>query len=701
MQTMQDRSGRRNMGSATSASGALASAVIYAFDNFQLNSGHRRLTAGGVEIDLPRRVFHLLYLLVQRPGELLTKEELLGAIWADAFVEEANLNVAISMLRRTLNDDPHNRRYIQTVPGRGYRFIADVRKWQEQPAATAIASAPQDYPEPEVQTPSTQPPMDPSIAGQTNLSYSRSLSDHTSAPQASMSEIHPAHRPRGAVRGWSFTLIAAGLVAAVSLGGWRLFGAGEPIRTLAVLPLTVDNASGNKWRGGSPDEFLLLGITDALISRLSGELVVRPTSSVLKYSQAGMVNPVSAGRDQEADAVLTGVLDGDPGRTNLKLRLIRVRDGVTLWQDTFHGASNDLFALQQSAGDVAARELTSLGATWKPSRGVARSGPSADSATLHVNESAYQLYLRGRYFWNWRTVEGLRKSADYFRKAIAADPNYAPAYAGLADSYALMASFSVEPGSAANADARSAAFSAIHLSPTLAEPHASLGMIYFYIDWNLTAAEREFEVSIRLNPNYAMAHHWYALDLAAMGRFPQALYEIRLAQKLDPLSLVIGTNLGWIEYLARDYSAAQRDLYRVLELDPDFMRARTRLGMVEIGTGDYRSAVANLTRALALSGDKDPRVEGLLGDAEALAGNSDAAQRTLADLHKRGKTQYVPPTSYALVLMAMGRKPEALAALAEAVDDRSTSMVYARVDPSFDPLRSDRRFQQLLSGIKP
>jgi tetratricopeptide (TPR) repeat protein len=318
-----------------------------------------------------------------------------------------------------------------------------------------------------------------------------------------------------------------------------------------------------------------------------------------------------------------------------------------------------------------------------------------------ANEPAYQLYLRGRYFWNRRTVEGLRKSTDYFRQSIAADPNYAPAYAGLADSYALLASFSVEPGSSSNADARSAALSAIQLDPTLAEPHASLGMIYFFTDWNLSAAQKEFERAIKLDPNYATAHHWYALDLAAMGLPAQALYEIHLAQKLDPLSLIIGTNVGWIEYLAHDYSAATRDLHRVLELDQNFVRARTRLGMVEMTTGDNAAAIADLTQALQLSGDEDPWVMGLLGDAQALSGNKSAAERTLAELKKRSASQYVPPISRGLVLLGLGRKAEALAALKQSEDDHSTAMVYARVDPLLDPLRGEPSFRALLSGIKP
>jgi len=439
-----------------------------------------------------------------------------------------------------------------------------------------------------------------------------------------------------------------------------------------------------------------LGMTDDMISLLNNEFIVRPTSSVLHYLDATTIDPVVAGHEQSVDAVITGMLDTSSSRIILKLRLIRVRDGATLWRSSFQSASNNLPQLEQDAGNAAVQELHSLGTVSTRSQTVAASNP----VLIRANNPAYQNYLIGRYFWNKRTVDGLHKSTDYFRQSINADPNYAPAYAGLADAYALLASFSVEPGRASNADARSAAFSAIHLDPTLAEPHASLGMIYFFTDWNLTAAQQEFEQAIRLNPNYATAHHWYALDLAAMGRPAQALYEIHQAQKLDPLSLIIGTNVGWIEYLAHDYPAAVRDLHRVLELDPNFVRARTRLGIVEMVTGDYVAAKADLTRALALSGDEDPWVEGLLGDAEALAGNHAAAEQVLAELQKRSASQYVPPISRALVLLGLGYKARAVVALQQAVDDHSTSMVYARVDPTLDTLRSDPSFQALLAHIK-
>jgi DNA-binding winged helix-turn-helix (wHTH) protein/Tfp pilus assembly protein PilF/TolB-like protein len=657
--------------------GSPRAAFIYEFEGFRLDPANRLLSCGDKEVPLPGRAFDVLLILVQQPGALLTKEVLLASVWAGAFVEEANLTVAISTLRRALNEDTRERRYIQTVARQGYRFIAEVRAVQDQPRAALVMPAANPAP-PEVLDDDGIGPL----------------------PQTEMAQPVANMRTRLArTHVWPVGVFAGIMLVALLVSSWLLLHQTERIQSLAVLPVSLDSA-GKRGADSQADEIVSLGITDGLISRLDSKLIVRPTSSVLRYSwspEAGghPINPVAAGREQRVDAVLAGSMKNTSGQLTLKLRLIRTRDGLTLWQDSFDGDSKALPELELRAGDAATEQLRHLHAVTKPDSGTSVSAPG------HGNDQAYQLYLRGRYFWNLRTVDGLHKSVDCFRQSIAADPNYALAYAGLADSYALLASFSVEPVSDANADARSAALSAIQLDPTLAAPHASLGMIYFYTDWNLEAAGREFERSIELNPNYATAHHWYGLDLAAMGRFPQALYEVHLAQKLDPLSLIIGTNVGWVEYLSRDYTGATRDLHRVLELDPNFARARARLGMVEMATGDNAGAIADLTKALELSGDDDPWVEGLLGDAEARAGNRAAAEHALVDLSNRATKHYVPPISRGLVLIGLGRKAEALTALSQAVTDHSTSMIYARVDPALDPVRDYPGFQELRDHIKP
>lgn len=653
--------------SAVVSEGPAAEPVIYTFESYQLDPVDRLLRCDDREIALPGRAFDVLLLLVRRAGALVGKEEIMATVWQGSFVEDSNLTVAISTLRRALKEDKRERRLIQTVARYGYRFAAEVREVPKAARPKGVIAS------------GLQP------ASEDTAEASDEATAYEEAPRV--------------VRSWGGIWglpAAAGATLLLLIGAWLMLHPRQPIRSLAVLPFTAAGTSPQATtKNTTTSDIVLIGMTDGLISALGKEFIVRPTSSILRYTSGGAVDPVVAGREQGVDAVLAGQFGNKHGTSTLHLELIRVRDGFTLWQDTFHAPANDLSRLEQEVDAGAIKAMQSFRYSDVP-RGISH----LTAAEAHTSDVAYQAYLLGRYFWNRRTADGLRKSADYFRQAINADPNYARAYAGLADCYALMASFSVEPGKSANADARSAALSAIHLDPTLADPHASLGMIYFFTDWNLSGAEREFEKAIQLNPNYATAHHWYALNLAAMNRPAEALYEIRLAHKLDPLSLIIGTNVGWVEYLTRDYPAAIQDLHHVLEMDPDFVRARTRLGMVEMATGDNAAAIADLKRALELSGDEDPWVEGLLGEALARSGDRAAAERKLAELNQRSITQYVPPISRALILLGLGRNAEALTALQQAVEDHSTSMVYARVDPAFDPIRTDPGFQSLLSRSK-
>jgi len=333
--------------------------------------------------------------------------------------------------------------------------------------------------------------------------------------------------------------------------------------------------------------------------------------------------------------------------------------------------------------------LTSMG------RGEAK---KKSSPPVTASGKAYDYYMRGRYFWNRRTEESLRRGIEYFQKAVAEDPNYALAHAGLADSYALMASFSAEPGQKAQPAAQAAAMRAITLDPALAEPHASLGMLSFFTDWNGPAAEREFRRAIVLKPNYATAHHWYALDLAAMGRLPESLAEVTRAEELDPLSLIISTNVGWVLYFNRRYDEAVVQYRKALEMDPHFARARTRLGIAYLAKHENAAAIRELETAVHESGD-DPYISGVLGGAKAISGDRSGAQIILRELTTRASSHYVPPFARALVYVGLGDKENALKCLEQAYADRSTSMVYAKVDPSLDLLRKDPRFEAILARM--
>ncbi|SNT44197.1 DNA-binding winged helix-turn-helix (wHTH) domain-containing protein [Granulicella rosea] len=654
---------------------------VYGFGPFRLDGGNRLLTREQEPLALPARAFDTLLALVQRPGQLVTKTELLNIVWADSFVEESNLTVAISTLRRVLGEDPQDRKYIQTVSGRGYRFISPVA----QIAITEPDRLPAPAPESRVVD------LSPVDLSPVEASEARSAAGALSGPPSGspVEQVAPVRaaapqqdaRPHRSRTAWA---LAACLLVAGLLGGtaWRVHkarAASFHIASLVVLPMS----------GSGVNDEELMGMTDAMIGQLGNMVPVRPLSSVLKYTAAS--NDVqAAGREQQADAVITARVTQNAAGSALEVELRRTGDGQLLWSHSYRDASDRIARIQSAADRDLTAELRKL--VVDPPASV----PPAPRAL--VDPAAYQLYLRGRYFWNRRTEDGLRHSIECFRQSIQADPNYAPAYAGLADSYALLASFSVESGKTANPDARAAALSAIHLDPTLAEPHASLGMIYFFTDWNGPAAEQEFERAIALNPNYATAHHWYALDLAAMGRFPQALYEVHRAQALDPLSLIIGTNVGWIEYLDRRNGEAIAEYRKVLELDPSFVRARTRLGIAEIRGGDMAAAIKDLQIAEKESGD--PYVSGLLGEALARGGHTAAAEKILAELQARSASKYVPPFALALVYLGLDRRAEAIKALERSVEDRSTSMVYAKIDPSLDELRKDPEFAKIVAKMR-
>lgn len=627
----------------------------YRFGEFTLDGAERLLSRGGTPVPLPARAFDSLLFLVENAGRLVTKNELLDAVWANAFVEESNLTVAISTLRRALGEDPADRKYIQTVSGRGYRFVASVE----------VIEAPRPRPGEHEASISPEP-----------ITVSAATPPAAAVPATEISAR--SGRAPGLRFFWPALAVAALLFAVIAWAVHQHTQNSFRIRSLAILPI----------KGTEADDYILLGLTDSLIGEVGNSVAVRPMSSVFRYT-AAPADPGTVGREQGADAVVLGSLHRAGNDTTVDLTLYRTSNGKALWSQSFTEKSADTQRLQQTMTRSLSAEIA---------RFVEGGKPAAAAPKPAVNEQAYQLYLRGRYFWNRRTDDALHHSIESYRQAIAIDPNYAPAYAGLADSYALLASFSVESGRAATPDARSAALSAIQLDPALAEPHASLGMIYFFTDWDGPAAETEFERSISLNPNYATAHHWYALDLAAMGRFPEARYEIRRAQSLDPLSLIIGTNVGWIDYLNHDYDGAIAAYRKVLELDPTFARALTRLGIAEIRKGDYAAAINDLTSADKLS--NDPYITGLLGQAQALGGHTATAQKTLQDLKKRASTKYVPPFSFALIYMGLGQKDAALAALKESIDDRSTPMVYAKIDPSLDEFRKDPAFQKLIAGMK-
>jgi len=637
---------------------------LYEFGPFQLDPPERLLLCDGHPVPMTPKAFDLLVFLVERGGHLVEKDELLKAVWQGSIVEEGNLSVTVSFLRKALNDDRGLHRYIETVSKRGYRFVADVRQVGE-PESVLHRQRPEE--------------------SQGTLEERR-VQEQVAAVVAKPSSV----APRGIFR-WS-VLTAALVLGAFSILVWvvihRRGGAGqvqeqEAIHSLAVLPFQTLGAE----RG---DEYLGLGMADALITRLgnTGKIIVRPTNAIQRYAGKDM-SPQAAGHEQGVDAVLDGRIQREADRVRLTVQLIRVRDGVQLWGETFDKEFTDIFALEDALSERVAQSIRLKLTGEETRRFNKRSTERPD---------AYEAYVKGRYFWNKRTDKGMKKGLEYFRQAITLDPTFAEAYVGVADSYATLGLYAVLPPKEAFPAAKEAAKRALEMDDGLAEAHATLGFINFYYDWSGVDAGNEFRRALADNPNYAMAHSWYGESLAAMGRYPEAIAEAQRALEDDPLSLIIGSNAGWTLSLAGKGDQAIEILKKAIEIDPTFPRTHFRLGRAYEQKTSYDLAISELEQAVSLSGG-DTCYKGSLGHVYAISGKSDRAREVLQDLQGRSEQQYVPAFAIALVYAGLGDNDQAFNWLQRAYDDRSTAMVFLKLDPELGSLHSDPRFEQLSQRI--
>lgn len=635
--------------------------VLYEFGPFQLDPPERLLLCDGQPVSLTPKAFDMLLALVDRSGHLVEKDELLKTVWPGSFVEEGNLAVTISQLRKALNDDRGQHRYIETVSKKGYRFVAEVKRLDD--GALVIAST---KPVEESHAAIVVPPL-----------------DVTPVPQA-----WPAPRKR---RAWGLLISATvglSLVALMVTGAVQRRAASKPtqdvpaVNSLAVLPFQTLGTN-------SPDKFLELGMADAVITKLAstGKITVRPTSAIQQYAGTHL-GLQAIGREQGVDAVLEGRIQRDGGRVRVTVQLIRVQDGIQLWADTFDRQFSDVFALEDALADMAAQSIRLKLTGEETRRFTKRSTERPD---------AYEAYMKGRYFWNKRTPDALKKGLGYFQQAINLDPGFAEAYVGVADSYATLGLYAVVPPKQAFSAAKDAGTRALEMDDALAAAHATLGLIDFYYDWNASAANEEFRRALAENPHYAMAHSWYAESLAAKGSYADAVEEAQRALQDDPLSLIVSSNAGWTFALAGQYEHSIETLKKAIEIDPNFPRTHFRLGEVYEQRREYKTAIHELEEAVRLSGG-DPYYEGSLGHAYGASGNAAKARDVLQNLQAR-TGQYVPPYAIGLIYGGLGDKDQAFHWLQKAVEERSTSMVFLRMDPELATLRPDSRFAPLSHSL--
>jgi TolB-like protein/DNA-binding winged helix-turn-helix (wHTH) protein/Tfp pilus assembly protein PilF len=594
------------------------------FEEYELDAHRYLLSQAGRSLKLERIPMELLLFLVERQGQLVTREQIIEKLWGhDVFVDTDNsINTAIRKIRIALKDDSDQPRFIQTIPGKGYRFIAQVTQVGAQPGSW--------------------------------------------------------WRARWTLAGG---IMLAALVVAL---GFNLFRAqGEAIDSVAVLPFV--NASAD------PDtEYLSDGITETLIGQLSQipRLKVMARSTVFRFKGSN-IDPQKVGRDLNVRAVLTGRVLQRGDTLTISMELMNVRDGSLLWNGRYNRKLADIVAVQE---DIA-REVTGklhLRLEGEEERRLA--GHSAE------NPEAYQLYLKGRYHWNKRTPDGTQKAIDYFRAAIAKDPRYALAYVGLADCYHVPAN--PLPPREKMPLAKAATMKALQLDDTLAEAHTSLARVLYAYDWDWPAAEKEFKRAIELNPRYAPAHQWYGGYLSATDRFREADAEKKRALELEPLSLVINFDVGLASYYSRNYDQAIDQFQKTLELDANFPPPHIYLAAAYEQKGMFEEAITAFQRAITVTQDPfKARAMAGLAHVYAVSGTKIEARKILAELQTLSEHSYIPATDTAMVYTGLGDKDKAFAQLEKAYEEHSFSLSNLKVEPRFDPLRSDPRFADLLRRI--
>ena len=610
------------------------------FGPFVLDARTAELTNGATRVALPPQPVRILALLAERAGELVTRQEIQDAIWGDATHVDFDraLNFAVKQIREALEDDADAPSYIETLRGRGYRFIADVTVVEVPPVEAAHPAG--------------------GIAPPNAVGHSRSP----------MRWAIPA------------------LLAVVALG-WLAFARGgfgdrPAIRSIVVLPIA--NLSGNSER-----DYVADAMTDAIIASLSQieSLRVISRTSALVYKDAKKTIPEIA-RELNVDAVMEGTLDEGSGGLQLAVT-VRDKAEQLWWSKTFNRGASEAPAIQY---DVARELAVRIGAPVP----AAIAGHVA--ALKPVDPRVYQAYARGRYFWNRRSNEDVRRALEEFRNAIAIDPSFAPAYAGLADSYASIGSYGFAAGEQAWQQAVAAAEKALQLDPNLAEAHTSRATIaeQYEYDWN--RAGDEYRRALALNPGYATARHWYGYHQLLMGRPREAEAEIAAALQLDPLSPIINANIGFARYIARDYDGALAHLRHVLDMHPQFRLIHSYMGLAHVGRGAYPDAIAAFEKAIELGGAPTDRA--VLAHAYARAGQIDRARAILAELERPQGGEFLPAYYFALIHVGLGDRDRAFAALDRAFKERVGPINELNIDPMFDSVRDDPRFDPLLRRLR-
>ena len=640
---------------------ATVSRILH-FGVFEVDLKACEIRKHGVRLKLPEQPFQVLSVLLENPGEIVTRDELRTRLWpSDTFVDfDHGLNNAVMRLREVLGDSSENPRFVETIPRRGYRFIAPVAG-SLLPAASAI-----------------QPHEE---SGQVPVEVAKP------EPVEMPTEV----RSKLADRPWPLTarlvVVGAGILLACLLGAAAFYryhrAAIAPAQSKSLIVLPLENLSGDK-----DQDYFADGMTDDLIANLAKIHSLRVISRSTAMSYKGTHKPLSQiARELKVDAVVEGTVLRVGDRVRITAELVQVSTDRHLWADTYESQMGDILALQNRVSSAIVNEIR-INLTPADVERLAK--------TPAVAPEAYENYLKGRYYWNKRSDENLTRAIGYFEEATHQAPNYSLAYAGLADCYAIISAeiFGTMSASKAAPKAKAAALHALELDPTLAEAETSLATVRFNYDWDWSGAAAGFDKAIKDNPAYATAYQRYSLYLMAMGRPEDSVEQINKARDLDPLSISINFSLGWRFYMSRQYDRAIQQLRNTLEMDPSYELPHLVLGLSYARKGDFSRALPELRKAVELS-HGTPLMISALATTYARSGNKEEAGKLLADLVLESKRQYVSPYYFALVYVGLGQPDKALDWLDKAFADRSNGLVFLKVEPALDDLRSNSRFVAL------
>ena len=478
-------------------------------------------------------------------------------------------------------------------------------------------------------------------------------------------------------------VLLALIVAGIGFGLYLRSARMHSIRSLAVLPFVSESK-------GSDLQYLSDGVTEGIINSLSQipDLKVLASGTVFRFKGEN-IDPRKVGKELGVDAVVTGTIDQQGDMLVIQADLVNASDGAQVWGERYNRKLSDIVQIESDISRSISNELR-----LKLSR-----GEKAKLGKLYTeNSEAYRLYLKGRYYWNKRTEEGFWKAIDNFNQAIKKDPDFALAYAGLADCYSLLSNWGFVSPQEGYGKAQSAITKALAQDDDMAEAHTSLALISVNYNWDFRLAEKEYKKAIELNPNYATAHHWYSLYLSQMGRSEEATQEMQKALQLDPLSAIINSNLGYTYYLSRKFDLAQDQLRKTLELVPNFGLAYQYLGLVDQHKRNLVQSLEYLQKATETSPEY-LAFRSSLASSYVLSGKEPEADKILTDLTQIAKKRYVSPVDVAYVYVAMQATDLAFEKLEEAYQERSDLLVYLRVEPRYDPIRNDPRFADLIHRI--